>query len=661
MSSVPFPTEFVLARVVYLFLFILTLVIFLRRLYFVYSVIRIGKGELSDRLRDLPHRIVIGIKHVLLQTRHIDEPVGGIAHGLIFWGFIVYLISYLNDPFLRGLFPDYSIPILESYYFIFLKDVAGVAVLIGVALALYRRAIMKPESLENTRDAWLTLALITAVISLSYVFSATSMALQGDLGLPAISSFLGSVMDDSLAIQLYYVSWWLHTILLFFFMVFIVYSKHLHMLLSPFSVLAMEIRGNGFLEKKEIEGEEESYGAEKLNEFHWRELLNGFVCANCGRCDRVCPAFNTSSKLSPRALIYKELRKYAFNEGSRYLKGEKDIKSMLEGYVTPEEVWDCYFCIACSTVCPVFNEHYRVLIQLRRKLLEAGELDPGMQDVLMSFYRYGNSFMKPPKERASWTNKLDFKVKDASKEEVEYLWYVGDYASFHPMLQRVTRTVALVLKKLDVDYGILYSAEQNAGNDLRRMGEEGLFEMLVDKNKEVLSRAKFKRILTTDPHTYNVLRNEYPLYGASYETYHHTELFERTIKDEEVGRRLNYTATYHDPCYLGRYNDIYETPRRIMRKLGIRVVEMRRSKERSFCCGAGGGLIWRSEERKGKRPAILRVEEAVRTGAELLVVSCPKDYVMFVDAVKGAGLEGKLRVVEISELIAEALGVSPSK
>ena len=657
MNEIIFPTEPIIGRIAYLTLLAITLFIFIRRVYLVYSIVRIGKGSFSDRFDRPLERIKVFLHHVLLQSRHIREPVGGIAHVLIFWGFIFYLLSYLNDPFLRGILPEYSILIIDSPYYLFILDLAGIVVLIGVILALYRRVVIRPPSLENKWDAWLTLALIVTVVSLNYVFNAAKIALNPIYPTPLVSGAIANLIPISIAELVYHVAWWIHTVSLFCFMIFIVYSKHLHMLLSPFSVLFTELRGNGYLERVELGEEEESYGAEKLNEFRWRDIFNAFVCAFCGRCDRACPAFNSYSVLSPRELIFKQFRKYAFTEGKKYLSGNKDVKSVFE-YVPSENLWDCYLCLACTIRCPVYIEHYNLIIQMRRKLLEVGEIDPGIQEALTNFYRYGNSFGRPPRERPFWTKKLDFKIKDARKEKVEYLWYVGDYASYHPALQDITRITAKVFKALGLDFGILYEAEQNAGNDVRRIGEEGLFEILVEKNKSTLERAKFDKIITTDPHTYNALKNDYPSYGASYPVYHYVEILNKLIDPSKIVKKLNYKVTYHDPCYLGRYNGQYDAPRELLRKLGVEVLEMKRNRELSFCCGAGGGMIWKMEERKGKRPAVIRVEEAYNTGAELLVVACPKDYVMFVDAVKGAGLEGKLRVVDIAELVAEALGIS---
>jgi Fe-S oxidoreductase len=274
--------------------------------------------------------------------------------------------------------------------------------------------------------------------------------------------------------------------------------------------------------------------------------------------------------------------------------------------------------------------------------------------------RYGNSFGQSERARAKWTRSYNGTIKDARREPVEYLWFVGDYASYNSMLTGITGATAEVFRRAGVDFGLLYDAERNAGNDVRRVGEEGLFEMLVEENAAALSRCDFRAIVTTDPHTYNVLKNEYPtevIDGRP--VLHYAELLDELIESgrlrfpKDLGRRV----TYHDPCFLGRYNDVYEAPRRVIEATGCELVEMPRHGDRALCCGAGGGRIWMEEGEVRERPAVARVREAAALdGVDLLVVSCPKDYVMFTDAIKSSGLDDRLAVKDLIELIGEALG-----
>jgi Fe-S oxidoreductase len=291
-----------------------------------------------------------------------------------------------------------------------------------------------------------------------------------------------------------------------------------------------------------------------------------------------------------------------------------------------------------------------------------GELEDRVQEVLKNLGRYGNSFGKSARARASWTTGLPAPVKDARKEAVEFLWLVGDYASYDPRAQTVTRAAATVLQRAGVDFGILYEGEQNAGNDVRRIGEEGLFGQLMDKNTATLGKAKFTKILTTDPHTYHVVKHEYagngsgPLHGV--EVLHIAELLDRLVREGKLvfEKPLGGRVTYHDPCYLGRYNGVYEAPRHLLRALGVRLVEMKRNRRDAYCCGAGGGRIW-MEDVPGikERPAENRVREAAGlAGVDTLVVSCPKDLVMFQDALKTTQLESALAVKDLVQLVESA-------
>jgi Fe-S oxidoreductase len=293
--------------------------------------------------------------------------------------------------------------------------------------------------------------------------------------------------------------------------------------------------------------------------------------------------------------------------------------------------------------------------------VERGQVDSRLEEALHNLARYGNSFGQSERKRAVWTQGLDFKPKDARKEPVEWLWYLGEYACYHPALQGITRSLARVLHAAELDFGILYEAERNSGNDARRVGEEGLFELLREKNLATLEKVSYNNLFSTDPHVYNTLKNEYPeLNHGRHPVFHYSEVLADLFKRGrlKVTKKLDCVATYHDPCYLGRYNGVYDAPRTVLKALGTEVKEMPRSRRNSFCCGGGGGRIWMEEIGEAhSRPSESRVREAANLdGVEILVVACPKDYVMFSDAVKTTGLEGRLAVKDLSELVAEAVG-----
>ena len=327
--------------------------------------------------------------------------------------------------------------------------------------------------------------------------------------------------------------------------------------------------------------------------------------------------------------------------------------------IQPEELWACTTCRACSQVCPAFIDHLSTIVDLRRYLVNEGQMDNLLQNALSNLARYGNSFGQSDRLRARWAQNIQPKIKDARKESVDYLWYVGDYASYHANLAPITQKTAEVFQRAGLDFGILYESERNAGNDLRRVGEEGLFEMIVDKNVAALSKCTYNTIVTTDPHTYSTLKNEYSTkLDDPRPVLHYTELFDQLITAGQLkfGKKLDYTVTYHDPCYLGRYNHIYDDPRRVIEATGCKLVEMPRNRERAFCCGAGGGRIWMEEAGLKERPSEARIREAaLLAGVQVLVVACPKDAVMFKDAVKTSGFEDRLVVKDLIELIHEAL------
>jgi Fe-S oxidoreductase len=335
-----------------------------------------------------------------------------------------------------------------------------------------------------------------------------------------------------------------------------------------------------------------------------------------------------------------------------------DVHGKSPGQISMETLWSCRTCMACVEICPVAVEHVPLIVQMRRKLVEDGAMDPLLTKTLQTIHKTGNSFGESKRKRGSWSKPLPFKIKDARKEPVQVLWFVGDYASFDPRNQKVSQTFAALLHQAGVDFGILYDGESNAGNDVRRVGEEGLYEVLAGANIAALEGASFDTIVTTDPHSYNTIRNEYPDFGGKYEIQHYTSFVRRLFAEGKlkVTQPVKLRATFHDPCHLGRFNKGYEAPRELLKLLGCEVVEMGRCRDNSFCCGAGGGRIWIPDPVGAEKPAQNRIREAAAIpGLEVYVVSCPKDLTMFEDALKTTGNEGKFAVKELIELIREAV------
>lgn len=611
----------------------------------------------ENRWDHVGQRIGLVIKYVAGQWRMFDEPVIGTAHFIIFWSFVAYASTFFWN-LLRGLIPAMAIPYPDDVRWVaFIVQTLGVLGVIALVVAAVRRYVFTPTSLERSGDATFILYLI-ALVLLSNLAGAGFKALAAESGQPLqpIGSFFAAIfawagVSRSAAPALVLWAWWVHMITVLGFMAYLPYSKHMHLLASPFGVFFASLEPNKMPPPSE--------GASQLEEFTWRELFSGFACAECGRCDRACPSFASGETLSPKQLIHhvKELVLAGENAaGGNAIKGKKFLGEV----VRPEDLWACATCGACMERCPVFNEHIPLLIEMRRKLVSEGEVQTRLQEAFTNLSRYGNSFGQSERKRAAWTQNLGFKLKDARKEDVEWLWYVGEYSCYHPSLLEITRSLARTLRTAGVDYGILYEAERNTGNDVRRVGEEGLFEVLRQKNTATLQQAHFKNLFTTDPHAYNTLKNEYPdLNHGQHVVSHYTELLANLLQGGQlhVAHKLPYRVTYHDPCYLGRYNGIYDPPRAVLKALGVELKEMRHTRRQSVCCGAGGGRIWMEEIGGAKtRPSEIRVREAASLdGVQYLVVACPKDYVMFQDALKTTGLEGKLLIKDIAELAEEAI------
>jgi Fe-S oxidoreductase len=384
----------------------------------------------------------------------------------------------------------------------------------------------------------------------------------------------------------------------------------------------------------------------------WKQVLDTFACAECGRCTAVCPATAGGTPLAPRQLIL-DLR-------DRLYHGDGDG----EPPIPAEVLWSCTTCMACVEACPVGIEHVPTIVDLRRNLVEQGDMDPLLQKTLQSFASQGNSQGKSARMRARWTKALDFKIPDARTEPVQYVWFVGDFASFDERAQAASRAVARILHDAGVSFGLLYEGERNSGNDVRRIGEEGLFELLVEQNLSALGAASYEAIFTTDPHSLNTLRNEYPQHGLDKPVYHYTELLADLLARGAIALRAPLTGTrvtYHDPCYLARYNRITEAPRRLIAATGAELVEMPRHGADTFCCGAGGGRMWMMDGAGGdgvsERPSEQRIREAQTLGRlNYFLVSCPKDLAMYSDAVKVVGAD--FQVAELTTLVEQAIGAA---
>ena len=622
----------------------------------------------------------------------------GVAHFLVFWGFITLFIGTviltIDTDIVRHVSKWYDGR--EASFFVgtfyltysFILDTMGLATVLGLTYLAFRRGAARPKRLDYTRAEqpkegysrsklvlgdWVFIGLFAGILVSGFFLEAfrivahrfPTFEIWSPVGWIMARAFSGLGLSAGSAATAHTVTWWIHGTFALTFVAYIPYSKAMHILVDGVNLLAYDRESVRSLPPQDAASGHIGY--RQLSDFTWKQLLDFDACTKCGRCHEVCPARTGGAPLSPRDLIL-DLRQWADVQSGGVTLLDRETRSEATGPLAPGDIvvaggvvkaktlWSCTTCMACVEACPVGIEHVTTIVELRRTLVDEGTMDPTLQQTLQNLASQGNSFGKSARMRARWTKGLDIEIKDARKEPVKYLWFVGDYASFDERLQENTRMLATLLTEAGVDFGILYEGERNSGNDVRRVGEEGLFEMLAEANIETLRSAQFEEIFTTDPHSLNALRNEYPKLGATWKVWHYTELLVHLVETGALRvQPLNRSVTYHDPCYLGRYNGVVEAPRKLLGLLGCELVEMPRNRTNSFCCGAGGGRIWMDDSILSERPSENRIKEAATLDVGTFVVSCPKDVTMFSDAAKTTGHDDRLTVLDIVRLVDEAL------
>lgn len=630
--------------------------------YRFYLLLRpVFRARWENRFDRIPERLWGVVTNIGLHLRLLRIRYSGVLHLMIFSGFVV-LFTGIVQAFGEGLFPGFSLaPIGGNTWIALVQDLFDVIVIAGLAMAAYNRYVRRPERFQgsNNRDATIVLILIFAVVFDMLMQNTFRVAVGGDASASwrpvssTLAAFFGLLgVRGAAARPPAEVFYWTHVLAVLAFLAYIPTSKHLHIFVGIPNVFFRDLSPKGTLPKADLS--QPSIGLKDIHQLGWKQMLDLYACTECGRCQAVCPAHAAGQPLSPKLLIM-DLRDHLLEVegvgGHRHLNGGGQL---LGGAIHDDTLWACTTCRACMQACPLHIEHVPKIVDMRRQLVEQGRMEPRLQDSLASLAQYGNSFNQSERMRARWTKDLDFTIKDARKEPVDVLWFVGDFASYDPRVQRMTQTLARVLNAAGVDFGILYEGERNTGNDVRRVGEEGLFEMLAQHNMDLLGQCRFNRIMTTDPHSLNALGQEYRVLGADYEVWHYTRLLKDLIAREQLSirRRLEGVVTYHDPCYLGRYNDGFDAPRWLLTSLGLTVHEMPRCRENSFCCGAGGGRIWMDDSKLTERPSENRIREAVALGdARWFVVACPKDVVMYTAAVQALGMEDQIAVKDLVELV----------
>jgi Fe-S oxidoreductase len=637
----------------------------------------VKRGRPDGRLRGVPKRLVRTLWLVLTQkilVRHRFLP--GLMHAFIFWGFLVFLISTLNI-LINAFFGEFSLlgSGVVSRIHLFLLNIFALLVILGVIFLGIRRFLFRPEPLTEPRkenevliygkrakhaqiESFIVLFLIF-ILMVTFLLERSALLNMGrgdsadviaSLFTPAFSG-----LPDSALFILRKISWWGHIVGVFLFLAIIPRSKHLHILTGAIDVFLKRDKPYGVLDPIDLEGSE-IWGASKLEELPRKSLFDAFACIECGRCQDNCPAYEAGTSLSPKWLIV-NLREVMLKEAKGLLKGEGSDSTLIGSVMTEEALWACTTCGACMEACPMDIEHIPAILEMRRsKVLVEGNFPKELNPLFKGLEGQGNPWGIFQGERMSWSEGLNV-VTVKENPEPDVLYWVGCASSFDDRAKRIARAMIKIFENAGISYAVLGEEEMCTGDPARRTGNEYLFDMLAQKNVETLKKYRFCEIVTHCPHCYTTLKDEYSQYGLKLRVRHHTQFILGVLKEGKLNlkRRLEADLVFHDPCYLGRHQGIYSQPRDIIRSLGPkRFVEMKRNRERSFCCGAGGGRMW-METRRGEKVNEIRSREALGTGSEVLVTACPFCMRMLHDGLAQIGGEEKMKVSDIAELVTEMM------
>ena len=638
----------------------------------IYERIRLyrgGRKEREDRLDDPAGRLLDVLRIGLGQKKVLERKVGGVMHLAIYSAFLVLFLATC----LVAVEFDLGVPILDGTFYLVFKlfvDTFGLLLLGGIAVALVRRYLFRPAGLTRDGDDLLQLLLIGAIGATGFLVEGLRIAATNPSAAKfsyvanAIAPFLRGAEIESL-LSAHRALWWTHLLLAFGFLASIPFSKMLHLGAGAASIFLRSSRPKGALQPiPEIE-EEETPGVVDVEDFSWKQLLSADACTKCGRCQDECPAFAAEMPLSPRDVVLKTR-----DQMSRDLywglvpsaasidkkSGKPVVPAFSKEVLTPDEIWSCTTCRACMEACPVLIEHIDMIVDVRRGYVAGSKIPDTARTALRKMGDTGNPWGLPQDDRVQWSKGLDVPFA-ADRKEFEYLYWVGCAGAYDPRNQKVTRTIVSLLNRAGVSYATLGSEEICCGESARRLGEEGLFQLgMVEMVRELFSSYKFRKVITQCPHCFNTFRNEYPQFGVNVEVIHHSVLIRDLVAQGRLSpsKPINRLAAFHDSCYLGRHNDLFDAPREAVLSVpGITLNEADRNRERGFCCGAGGGGMWL--ELPGKRINHLRFDQLMRTGANTTVSSCPYCLIMFDDAVKFHDLEESVQAKDIAEIVAESL------
>jgi Fe-S oxidoreductase/nitrate reductase gamma subunit len=631
------------------------------------------QGQPVARFDQLPVRICNMVKGMLLQGKVIQVKGPGLAHGLFFWGFFLLFIGttliVIQADFTDLLF-DFKF-LKGNFYLLFsiVLDVAGLVAIIMLGGLLVRRYIVRPEGLETKKDDAIMHCLLFAILISGFVIEGARMAAT-EMGTPlAIWSPVGLVFAKGFAtlgeeslLSVHRLTWWFHLLLVMAFIIAIPYTKFRHIFSTSVNYLFADLGPKGMLVSLDMEDEKaESFGVAKVADLTWKDILDTDACTQCKRCQDRCPAHTTDKPLSPMKIV-NQIGEVAFDNPEANLVEACD----------KDALWACTTCRACQEICPASIEHVNKIIDMRRNMvLMEGEF-PG-EEVMAAMEQTevnGNPLGLGYASRGDWAQGLPVVVMDDTKDdfleitsnrrpyepqEVDILYFVGCYGSFDKRNIEVAKSFVKLCDAAGVKVGILGKEEKCCGEPVRKMGNEYLYQTLASENIELIKSYEIKKVVTSCPHCFNTLNKDYRDLGFDVEVEHYTVFLEQLLNEDKLKvKPERFDCTYHDSCYLGRYNDVYDAPRTLIKAAGGKVSEMVKSEAESFCCGAGGGRIL-AEEKLGDRISVKRVNMAVESDAPTLLSNCPFCLTMFEDGIKGADVEDKIVAKDITEVLAERL------
>ena len=625
------------------------------------------EGTVSARLKHL-------WRQVGQHDRFLRDRNAGLMHMAIMWGMVLLFAGTL----VVILEEDFGIPLMHGwFYLIFQKlvlNIAGVFLVLGLLVALVRRYGLQVKRLAQSRGGpghdfsdVLSLLLPLLILLQGFEIQAIRLAVTGDVF--ALWSPVGYVMSLSLSgfsepglIFAYQISWWFHLVTVLAWIAWLPYSKMLHIFLAPANVMLGNIDAQPRRPKPILFDDVEHLGVSHITDMSWKDMLDLDACVSCGRCEAACPVFEAGGPLSPRNLIL-DARDHMRRDGPAIIanaQADNPVEScspaLVGDIISEETLWSCLTCGACVQECPIHVEHVPKVIDMRRFLtMEKGDVPETLQDSLKSLEDRGHPYPSTRQSRTDWAKGLDILRADQG-DEFDVLYWVGCTAAFDPRAQKVARSFVQLMQMADIKVAILGDAESCCGDPARRMGHEYIYDMMARDNVKQLKELGPKKIVTACPHCFNALGKEYRDFGGEFDVMHHTQMLSDLVSSGkiETSREVKEQVTYHDPCYLGRYNGEFEAPRETIGNAGCDIVEMERSRSKSFCCGGGGGHAFMAATGDGPRVNQLRAIEAVETGAQVLATSCPFCLRMMEDGVGALPGQDKLIVRDVAELLFEA-------